>query len=267
MEQKVDDAGFALFRPPLVATLVATIALCVGIWQPGVLQHQRGASEAPQRPVRMRSLASTVSPRQPQTAIDCAEQPCLALTFDDGPSTAITPQILDTLYKHHAHATFFVVGSHVAGNEQLLRRMYQEGHEIGNHSWSHADLTGLPLEQIDMQIQRTQAAVSAAGVPAPTLFRPPYGAVNALVKAHVPLTLAMWNVDPEDWHQKTAADVAVRIEASVRAGRVIDLHDIHQPTADALDSVLTDLESQYQLVTFSQLFNLAPGQRGMFYGR
>jgi peptidoglycan-N-acetylglucosamine deacetylase len=218
-------------------------------------------------PAPKTAVFAPLPPRTPLPPVDCAEQACLALTFDDGPSPAVTPQVLTVLEKHHVHATFFMIGTHVPGNENLLRRMYQDGHELGNHSWSHPDFTTLPVAQIEMQIAKAQSAITAAGVPAPTLFRPPYGAVNAVVKAHVPLTFAMWNVDPEDWHQKNPKDIVSRIEANARPGRVIDLHDIHQPTADALDQLLTDLAPHYEFVTFSQLFNLAPGQPGVFYGR
>ncbi len=199
--------------------------------------------------------------------VDCSQQACLALTFDDGPSPVVTPLVLDALARHHAHATFFVVGSHVPGNEALLRRMYKDGHEIGNHSWGHPDFTTLSPDQIQQQILQTQAAVGAAGVPAPTLFRPPYGAVNTVVKNRVALTFAMWNIDPEDWHSKDPKQIVEKVEAAAKPGRVVDLHDIHQPTADGLDQMLTDLQQNYQLVTFSEMFDLAPGQPGLFYGR
>jgi peptidoglycan/xylan/chitin deacetylase (PgdA/CDA1 family) len=266
MKKKVQAAAYAAFRPQFFVVAFALCALLTGALWPSppasphnADQHQPGNHNA-KRWVPLVSRPSLQS-------IDCAEQNCLALTFDDGPSASITPQVLSVLAKHHVHATFFVVGSHVPGNERLLRQMYQQGHEIGNHSWSHPDLTTLPIDQLEMQYSRTQQAVTAAGVPAPTLFRPPYGAVNDTVKAHIPLTFIMWNVDPEDWRQKTPKDVVDRIATHVGPGRIVDLHDIHQPTADALDQILTDLSPRYEFVTVSQLFNLAPGQRGLYYGR
>jgi peptidoglycan/xylan/chitin deacetylase (PgdA/CDA1 family) len=199
--------------------------------------------------------------------VDCSRQACLALTFDDGPDSHVTPQVLDILRRHKVRATFYVVGSRVAGNEALLRQMYQDGHEIGNHSWNHADLTTLNAMQIQQQISSTQAAVAGAGVPPPTTFRPPYGAVNAVVRANVPLTIVRWNVDPEDWNAKEAKDVVSKVESTAKPGAVIDMHDIHQQTADALDQLLNDFAPKYQLVTVSELFNLPPGQRGEFFGR
>jgi len=246
--------------------LVASVALCVGIVWPNAEKQLLPIASAP---AARDSLQRALVPQQRHVSppVDCAVRACLALTCDDGPSAAVTPQILDVLNRHHVHATFFIVGVNVPGNESLLRRMYQDGHEIGNHSWSHPDFTTLTLDQLDMQIQRTQAVVVAAGVPAPTLFRPPYGAVNSVVRNRVPLTFAMWNVDPEDWRQKTGKDVADHTIAGVRAGRVVDLHDTHKPTAEGLEQIITTLQPQYQFVTFSQLFDISPGQRGAFYGR
>jgi peptidoglycan/xylan/chitin deacetylase (PgdA/CDA1 family) len=205
--------------------------------------------------------------RHPQAAPDCAAHACLALTFDDGPNSQYTPMILDILERHHARATFFVVGSHVPGNEGLLRRMFSNGHEIGNHSWSHTDFTTLPPAQMEEQITHTQAAIVGAGVPAPTLFRPPYGATNPIVRSHVPLTLALWNIDPEDWKARDAQQIIARVNATARPGGIVELHDIHANTVDALEPILSGLEQQYQFVTVSDLLNLPPGQRGVYYGR
>jgi peptidoglycan/xylan/chitin deacetylase (PgdA/CDA1 family) len=199
--------------------------------------------------------------------LSCGQKPCLALTFDDGPNPIVTPQVLNILAKHQAHATFFVIGLHVPGNEGLLRRMHAEGHEIGNHSWGHLDMTTLSPAQIHLQVYDTQAVVMAAGVPAPRIFRPPYGAINQVVRSQVPLTIALWDIDPEDWRMKNAKQIIERVEATAKPGGMVDMHDIHQQTADALDPLLTNLQQHYQLVTVSELLQLAPGQPGVFYGR
>lgn len=206
--------------------------------------------------------ATTMSP------IDCTLQPCLALTFDDGPNPITTPQILDILEREQVHASFFVVGSRIPGNEALLRRMAADGDEIGNHSWSHPDFTTLNSSQIIQQINQTQQAVTAAGVPAPILFRPPYGKVNKLVIDNVPLAIMFWNEDPRDWAANSPNEVQNALLAAARPGGVVDMHDIYHVTVNALDPTIQSLKQRhYQMITVTQLLNIQPGQRGEFYGR
>lgn len=263
-------SGFAMAnRPQLWVGVMGVIIGAVGVLSVFMVPPSAqplGMHTQPANP-RVHGAFTTASLPPSIRHIDCSARQCLALTFDDGPNAATTPMVLDALERHHARATFFVIGNRVPGNEALLRRMYRSGQEIGSHSWSHPDLTTLQPQQVQQQFVQTQAVVSGAGVPAPTLFRPPYGAVNASVKNQIPLTFAMWNVDPEDWRSKDPKEIIAKVEAGVRPGRVVDLHDVHRQTAEALDQLLTDIERQYQLVTFSELFDLTPGQPGLFYGR
>jgi peptidoglycan/xylan/chitin deacetylase (PgdA/CDA1 family) len=199
---------------------------------------------------------------------DCRKQACIALTFDDGPYPATTNKILDTLAREHVPATFFVVGSRVAGNEALLRRMQAEGNEIGNHSWDHPDLTTKTPAQIRHEVADTQAALAAAGVRPPHLFRPPYGAVDKEVRQNVGLTLALWNEDPRDWDSKSAGEVQKAMLESARPGGVIDAHDIYSTTADALGPAIVKLKAKhFTFVTMSELMNHDdPGPGHEFYG-
>ncbi|HEX3568878.1 MAG TPA: polysaccharide deacetylase family protein [Candidatus Saccharimonadales bacterium] len=206
-------------------------------------------------------------PTPPAPPIDCTRTPCVALTFDDGPNPITTPQILDILEKQQVHASFFVVGMRAATMPHLLQRMYHDGDEIGNHSWNHPDLTTISPEQIQAQVAQTQMAVMAAGVPAPSLFRPPYGSLNAEVRSNIPMTIAMWNIDPLDWNTKDPNAIVANVAHGAKPGGIIDMHDIYPQTVAALPGVLQDLKSRYQLVTMSQLLNLAPGQRGEYFGR
>lgn len=202
------------------------------------------------------------------TAPNCRQEACIALTFDDGPNPTTTPRILDTLARENVPATFFVVGKRVAGNEALLRRMQAQGEEIGNHSWSHADLTQLTPVEIRHQVTDTQAALVAAGIRSPRLFRPPYGAVNDTVRQNVSLRIALWNEDPRDWDNKSATDVESTMLKSARPGGVIDAHDIYPATADALAPTIDKLKAQhFTFVTMSQLMNDDdPGPGHEFYG-
>jgi peptidoglycan/xylan/chitin deacetylase (PgdA/CDA1 family) len=199
---------------------------------------------------------------------DCRHVACIALTFDDGPNAKTTAQILDTLEREHVSATFFVIGSRIAPNARLIQRMHQDGFEIGNHSWTHPDLTMLKPKQIRAQIEQTQVAIEHAGAPAPTLFRPPYGYSDSKLHRNISLTFMFWNEDPRDWAAHSAKQVAHAVLTAARPGGVIDMHDIYKVTADALPHVIHNLKARhYHFVTASQLLDLHPGQKGEFYGR
>lgn len=252
-----------LLRPAVVASGLAMLFLAIGFsW--------------PRSPELMASppVFAFVSPLPGvhgaaiTAPVDCAKLACLALTFDDGPDATFTPHILDTLDRHNARATFFVLGNHVAGNEQLLQRMYKTGHEIGNHSWSHPSFIKIPIEQVESEVANTQTAIMRAGVPAPHVFRPPYGDMNDIVRAHVPLTIVRWNVDPEDWHPKKQHMILEHLTHHARAGSVIVLHDTEPTTAAMLDQIIVQLQtSGYMLVTVSDLLTMPAGQPGVFFGR
>ncbi|HSW80547.1 MAG TPA: polysaccharide deacetylase family protein [Candidatus Saccharimonadales bacterium] len=210
-------------------------------------------------------LAGTYSWISP---VDCKVEHCIALTFDDGPNPITTPAVLRILEREQITASFFVVGSRVHGNESLLKRMVADGDEIGNHSWSHPDFTTLKPDQIKKQIMLTQRAVEAAGVPTPTLFRPPYGNVDKKVVVSTPLTMMFWNEDPRDWAADSPDQVVHAVLSSAKPGGVIDMHDIYAVTADSLGPIIKNLKAhKYKFVTASQLLGLKPGQRGLYYGR
>ncbi|HVX24323.1 MAG TPA: polysaccharide deacetylase family protein [Candidatus Saccharimonadales bacterium] len=214
------------------------------------------------------STLSHIPPAPAQESVDCVAVKCLALTFDDGPNPLTTPRIVHELERAHVKATFFMVGSRVKGNGPLLRRMHTDGDEIENHSWSHPDFTDLSAQQIQHQIALTQQAIVRTGVPAPTMFRPPYGAVNHRVLQNVPLTILLWNEDPEDWKATSARAVIAAVEGSARAGGIVDMHDIYAVTAHAVPHIIKDLSARgFHFVTVSQLLYLHAQSRGTYYGR
>lgn len=247
-------------RPQLVACLVVVCLLVAGFLPP---TEQESHAASTHKPLAALSPQRTVTPQT-----DCTKVACFALTFDDGPDTALTPQVLDILAKHRARATFFVLGAHVNGKEQILRRTHEAGHEIGNHSWSHAWFTRISLEQVEAEITNTQTAIMQAGVPAPRLFRPPYGDMNDAVRAHVPLTIVRWNIDPEDWHPKKQKRLVDNVAAAARPGGMAVLHDTEPTTVAQLEEVIAYLQGRgFALVTVSELLSLPAGQPGVFFGR
>lgn len=191
----------------------------------------------------------------------------IALTFDDGPSEQTTPQVLDILKQHGIKATFYIVGSKVQGNEAILKRIVDEGHELGNHSWNHPDLTTLSMEEAKAQIENTQRAIEqvTGGIKAKSL-RPPYGAINATLDKQFDLPLAMWNVDSLDWQSHSAEKIINVVSHTVSAGGIILTHDIHQDTVDALHRLIVSLkEKGYEFATFSEMFQPEELVGGIMY--
>ncbi|MFF7451733.1 MULTISPECIES: polysaccharide deacetylase family protein [unclassified Streptomyces] len=185
---------------------------------------------------------------------DCKKVKCIALTFDDGPAAPETATLLNHLAQYKARVTFFTVGQNVAAHPDLVRAEAKAGHEIGNHSWNHPDLTRLTPQQIASQLNRTSAAIKAATGRTPTLFRPPYGAVNAQVKAATTLSPVLWDVDTEDWKYHDPAKVARTVITKAQPNDVVLLHDIHATSVAAVPEILRTLTARgYHFVTVSHL--------------
>jgi len=211
-------------------------------------------------------LVQKLATPPPPPPANCQIDACLALTFDDGPDAVSSPIILSALEKAHVKATFFLIGSYVSTNPAIVQRMQADGDDIGNHSWTHPYFTKLPAAQVQQQINMTQAAIVAAGARASVMFRPPYGDINQTVANEINLPIIMWNVDPKDWAQKDSNTIAQIVEAQAKPGAIIVMHD--KPlTAAAMDKIVTDLKTKYRLVTVSQLLNLNPTSRGIYFGR
>ena len=186
----------------------------------------------------------------------------VALTFDDGPSAANTPRVLDILRNHGAHGTFFVVGESVNHNSGILSRAVSEGNEIGVHTWSHIKMTGSSAERINSEVSRSIDAISAATGQAPLLIRPPYGATNSSIVnsmfENYGLTSVLWDVDTRDWQHPGVDVVVSRAVGNARPGSIILVHDIHASTLAALEGIVTGLQARgFKLVTVSELMALA----------
>jgi len=178
----------------------------------------------------------------------------VALTFDDGPNPATTPKVLETLEKYNAKATFFMLGQQVKANPDLTKDVQSRGHEIGNHSWSHPVLPSLPDARIKEEVLNTNAVIKETLGDEPTVFRPPYGAVNDKVRAHLTHPVIMWDVDTLDWKHRSPAQLLDFVKKYTHDRSIILMHDIHQSTADGLDQVMQFLQNEgYQFVTVSEL--------------
>lgn len=180
----------------------------------------------------------------------------LAITFDDGPNTEHTGRLLDALKKHNAKATFFMVGQNVNRGSDLVKRMRAEGHELGNHSWSHANLPKLSKQKMEEEISKTNEAIYAACGAYPTVFRAPYGELNDSVLRALTVPSIYWSIDTEDWKYRDAEYVKKQILKNAYDGGIILLHDIHKTSVDGFIAALDQLEKDgYTLVTVTELLS------------
>ncbi len=201
--------------------------------------------------------------------VDCSAVACVALTFDDGPGP-YTAQLLDELADKDVRATFFVIGRGAAASPELIARQIAEGHVVGNHTWSHPDLRNLIEDEIASELARTDEAVVAAGAPATTLVRPPYGAVNDAVLAALAghgSPAILWDVDTEDWKNRDVDVTTQRALDGAHDGAIILMHDIHPSTVEAIPGIIDGLrEAGYTLVTVPELLGeTSPGEK--YFGR
>lgn len=206
-----------------------------------------------------------ITPLSPQL-IGCSvrristQEKVVALTFDDGPSAAWTPALLDLLAWHEVPATFFLVGSRVAQHPTLAQRIWQSGHQVGNHSWSHTILVGKSAAYVREEIKKTDALLRELGYTHEIYFRAPYGCkgivlsslLSSLHKIHALFDVVAW-----DWSNPGVAQISERVYKAVRPGSIILLHDgggDRSQTLQATEDIILHLKKQgYRFVTVAQL--------------
>jgi polysaccharide deacetylase family sporulation protein PdaB len=189
--------------------------------------------------------------------IDPSEK-VVALTFDDGPNPSTTEQILDALEQYDAVATFFVLGERAADYPEVVRKIYENGNEIGNHSYDHADFKQISTESLHSEIDRTNQAIYDAVGAHPIIVRPPYGSINDSIAEEIGRACILWTVDPEDWKNRDTEIDYNNVMNVVQDGDIVLMHDIYQETADAAVQIIKDLKSQgYKFVTVSQMMQIS----------
>ena len=199
----------------------------------------------PQEPVRTAGAPLEVELDSP---------PLVALTFDDGPRSSTTGPLLDGLELREVPATFFLVGNRIPGNEDLVRRMAAEGHQIGIHTYDHVELKGLSRRDFDLQVGKTRALITRLAGDGSYWLRPPYGFLDRNAGSWCGGPVILWSVDPEDWKDDDVDRIVAAVVEHVSDGDIILLHDLFPSSGQAALSIVdTLLERGFCFVTVEQL--------------
>lgn len=181
------------------------------------------------------------------------EKKTIALTFDDGPSS-FTGRLLDCLEKNNAKATFFMVGKEIESFPDEVKRMEKLGCELGNHTYSHTDLTTLSSEEISNEIGTVDKLLYDLAGHGATVVRPPYGSINDNVRSTVGTPMMLWSVDTLDWETEDVQKIVDTVMSSAEDGAVILMHDIFKTSVDAAEIIIPKLIKEgYELVTVHEL--------------
>lgn len=179
----------------------------------------------------------------------------VAFTFDDGPHPENTKRAMDILEKYNGKGTFFVVGERVEGNAGTVRDVINRGHQIASHSYDHPNLNGLPVDQVQKQINETEALIrKVSGYEHPIMVRPPYGAANETVRNSVDVSFVNWSIDSEDWRSHNAESICNIVDTYQHDGAIVLMHDLYKTTIDGFECSIEKLSQKgYKFVTVEEL--------------
>lgn len=181
----------------------------------------------------------------------------IALTFDDGPSRKNTAVLLDALKERNVKATFFVLGLNVVKYPDLVKRMVDEGHEVGNHTYSHKNLFQLDDDEIKEEIDITNNLIKDITGSNPKIFRPSYGNYNENIKNIANMEVVNWTIDSLDWRLKNTKKIYNRVIYKLKGNDIVLLHDIYKTSVNAAIKIIDKLQAEgYEFVTISEILGL-----------
>lgn len=178
----------------------------------------------------------------------------IALTFDDGPHPYYTDLLLDGLAERGVKVTFFLLGENIEGREDVIRRMSEEGHLIGNHTFYHVDINSLSMEEACAEIRDTSEAIRAITGQQVEYVRPPYGNWNKELECQVMMIPVFWTLDTLDWKVKNTDRIVREVLEDVEENDVILMHDSYRTTVEAALRIVDELQKKgYEFVTADEL--------------
>lgn len=201
---------------------------------------------------------------EPLDAIQCVtgvidekedvDTPKIAITFDDGPHPYYTEQLLDGLKERGAKATFFVMGKQAEVYPELVLRMHEEGHLVGNHTYSHMQLRSGALDEFKEELIKTNEIISGITGEEVIFVRPPYGTWEKSLEAELNMFPVLWTIDPLDWCSANADGVTRKVLTKARENAIILMHDSYASTVTAALRVVDELQEQgYEFVTVDEI--------------
>lgn len=210
------------------ALLAAAILLCV----PGIMEY------------RTKAIAAS----------SMADSRKIALTFDDGPHPYYTEQLLDGLKERDVKATFFVLGKHAEQYPELVERMSEEGHLIGNHTYSHIQLSQRNSEAFKEELIKTSELIEELTGQEVQYVRPPYGTWDKKFEQELNMFPVLWNIDPLDWSSRNVAGIVQKVKNKAKENGIILMHDEYKTTVTAALQIVDELkEERYEFVTVEEL--------------
>ena len=182
------------------------------------------------------------------------EKPKIALTFDDGPNPSSTPVLLDGLAGRNVKVTFFVIGENVVKYPKVVSREAEEGHIIGNHTYSHVDLTKMSQEMTECELGKTNTAIEEITGKKTEYMRPPYGAWKKEMEENTGMIAVLWNVDPLDWNTDNETEIVNKVVTQAKENDIILLHDCYESSVNAALRIVDILQKEgFEFVTIDEL--------------
>lgn len=182
------------------------------------------------------------------------EAPKIALTFDDGPSTAWTPALLDGLKERGVKATFFLIGENADKNPEIVKRMAEEGHLIGNHTYHHVELTKISENEARLELADTSAVIVRITGKEPEYMRPPFGAWQRKLEQEIQMLPVLWTIDPLDWTTENQDEIVNKVVTEAEENDIILLHDCYKSSIEAGLRIVDILQEEgFVFVTVDEL--------------
>lgn len=182
------------------------------------------------------------------------EAPKIALTFDDGPSAAWTPVLLDGLKERGVKATFFLIGENADKNPEIVKRMAEEGHLIGNHTYHHVELTKVSENEARLELADTSAVIVRITGKEPEYMRPPFGAWQRKLEREIQMLPVLWTIDPLDWTTENQDEIVNKVVTEAEENDIILLHDCYKSSIEAGLRIVDILQEEgFMFVTVDEL--------------